>query len=388
MNRQIVIRGTAIAIAGIAASIFAAKEFIGDGQQHTARTQTQTKPAAEHGNGGVVGASLIGAGSLAPEPGNPAPAPAAVDASQEPVLHLATDAAPAEMSPAAAANQPELVLGALDTDLRSDGAPRLDADFRPDLALELAEAVLDVHPADCTAHMTLEPSIDALVNMTIVAPCHMSERVVVSHGDLAFSAYTDEDGMLSAYIPALSEDASIDVYLADGTLLQARTLVEDVALHHRVIVQWTGDIGLSLHAFHRGAEYGSSGHVHASSPFDPDLQEAFIIGLGEARGPEDMLAHIYSVPTELLTMARVELEAAHDLRSCGKDLSAYILQSNGGQTAGLKELSLAMPDCGQDQGMAVISLPFEYAQHAQPLDAEDDALVLANSQEEPEISAR
>ncbi|MGY6703521.1 hypothetical protein [Roseinatronobacter sp.] len=386
MNRQIIIRGTAIAIAGIAASIFAAKEFIGDGQQQTARTHTQTKPTAEHGNGGVVGASLIGAGSLAAEPENPAPASA--DATIEPVLQLAADPAPAEMSPAISAEQPELVLGALDADLRSDNTPRLDADFRPDLALELAEAVLDQRPADCTAHMTLEPSIDALLNMTIVAPCNMLERVVVSHGDLAFSAYTDENGTVSAYIPALSEDASVDAYLEDGTMLQARALVEDVALHHRVIVQWTGDFGLSLHAFHRDAAYGSSGHVHASSPFDPDLQEAFIIGLGDARGPEDMLAHIYSIPTELLDAARVELEAAHDMRSCGKDVSAYILQSNGGQTAGLKELSLAMPDCGTDQGMAVIALPFEYARHAQPADAQDDALILATSQDEQALNTR
>ncbi|WFE76141.1 hypothetical protein [Roseinatronobacter sp. S2] len=373
MNSQIIIRGTAIAIAGIAASIFAAKEFIGDPSQPQPQAQTQSTP--QSANGTVVGASLIGAGSSIAKDEGAIPAASLA----EPDLPLNIDTATTESADSA---KPELILGALEPDLRGDNALRLDADFRPELAL--AEASLDEydeHHADCSANIALEASVDALLNMRLSAPCNASQRVVISHGDLAFSAYTDEDGAFSAYIPALAEDASVDAFLEDGTLLQASTTVPDVTLHHRVIVQWTGDFGLSLHAFHQDAAYGSSGHIHASRPFDPDLQEAFVISLGETHGPDAMMAHIYSVPVAMLGQSRVELEAAHDFRSCGKDLSAYVLQSDGGQTAGLKELSLAMPDCGPDQGVAVIALPFEHAQHALPLDLQDTALLMAAGQD-------
>ncbi|MCC5958604.1 MAG: hypothetical protein JJU08_04640 [Rhodobacteraceae bacterium] len=380
MNSQIIIRGTAIAIAGIAASIFAAKEFIGDPSQPQPQSQAQTQSTPQSANGTVVGASLIGAGSSVAKDEGATPAAS----SAEPDLPLNIDTATTESptTESADSTKPELLLGALEPDLRGDTALRLDADFRPELAL--AEASLndyDEHHADCTTNITLEASVDALLNMRLSAPCNASQRVVISHGDLAFSAYTDEDGAFSAYIPALAEDASVDAILEDGALLQASATVPDVSLHHRVIVQWTGDFGLSLHAFHQGAAYGTSGHIHASRPFDPDLQEAFVISLGETHGPDAMMAHIYSVPVAMLGQSRVELEAAHDFRSCGKDLSAYVLQSDGGQTAGLKELSLAMPDCGPDQGVAVIALPFEHAQHALPLDVQDTPLLIAAGQD-------
>lgn len=368
MNSQIIIRGTAIAIAGIAASIFAAKEFMVEAPQSHA--QTQVSP--QNTNGAVVGASLLGAGSAPAEI-------SAQPANSQAEDTLIFDADLADGTENSTQREAELVLGALDTVVPSDTASRLDADFRPELAL--AETSTRDNDASCAPVMTLEPSVDALVNLRVTAPCNMSERIVISHDDLAFSAYTDDDGVLSVYIPALSENASVDAFLEDGTILQDSVTVPDVALHHRVIVQWTGDIGLSLHAFHRGAAYDSSGHIHASRPFDPDLQEAFVIGLGEARGPEPMMAHIYSVPVSMLDQSRMELEAVHDMRSCGKDVSAYIVQSGGGLRAELKELSLAMPACGMDQGLAVIALPFEHARHAEPLDLGVSPVTLAADQD-------
>ncbi|MGP9790453.1 hypothetical protein [Roseinatronobacter sp. NSM] len=370
MNSQIIIRGTAIAIAGIAASIFAAKEFMVQSPQPHA--QAQVSP--QNTNGSVVGASLLGGASsdVSAQPAAAQPEDAlAFD------LDLANDMTGDMAQPTLP--DAELVLGALDNRAPSDTASRLDVDFRPELAL--AETSTRDNDASCTPVLTLDASVDALLNLRVNAPCNPSERVVISHDDLAFSAYSDADGVLSAYIPALSENASVDAFLEDGTVLQGTVTVPDVALHHRVIVQWTGDIGLSLHAFHRGAEYGSNGHIHASRPFDPDLQEAFVIGLGEARGPEPMLAHIYSVPVNMLDQSRMELEAVHDMRSCGTDVSAYIMQTGGGMRAELKELLLSMPACGMDQGLAVIALPFEHAQQAQPLALDDAPVTLAARQD-------
>ncbi|MDD7971173.1 hypothetical protein [Roseinatronobacter alkalisoli] len=361
MNSTIIVRGTAIAIVGIAASIFAAKEFIRDTPQQQAGMQ-QTVP--KNTNGTFVGASLIGAGVGQSNE-------AAPDASPELRLSAGTQNSDTPVVP-------ELTLGALDTGRTGDTAPRIDSDFRPDLAL--ADAELHNSDTHCAPSIDVTASVDALLDLRILAPCNPSERIVISHGDLAFSAYTSGEGAFSAYLPALTATASVDAYLADGTLLQAQANVPDIAQHHRVVVQWTGDFGISLHAFHHGAAYGTSGHIHAANPFDPNMDASFIIRLGEARGPEPMLAHVYSIPAAMLEQSRMELEALHDTRSCGLDLAAYVLQISGGQQAELKEMTLAMPGCDQPQGVAVMPLPFEHARQPEPQAAEYSALSLATRQ--------
>lgn len=321
MEKQTIIRGAAIVVAGIAASTFGAQYILGS-KKAPAPAQQVSIPSQP--------TQIMGAGLL----GNPP-----------------------QTTPESETTLP--IEGASFAAL-SDGpgsAPAVESgsDFVPKLALADEAAGFDTK-VDCTPRLVSRPAIDALIELSLEAPCHKNERLVVSHEDLAFSAYTSDSGSFSAYLPALSADAKIDVFLAEDIFLQSEVQIDDVEAHTRVIVQWTGEAGFALHAYHRGAQFGDDGHIHALKPFDPGLDEAFLISLGERRGPEPMLAEIYSTPAHLASDSRVELELQFTAQQCGQDVSAYILTTGTSASANVKEAGFAMPDCPAESGTVVMEL--------------------------------
>lgn len=214
----------------------------------------------------------------------------------------------------------------------------------------------------CSPSLTSAPMVDGLIELMLDAPCHPDTRLVVSHNDLAFSAYTAEDGSFSVFLPALSVAAKVDVFLSDEIFLQTELTVPDADDHLRVALQWNGDARFSLHAYHFGAHYGETGHVHALKPFDSNLDDAFLISLGEGRGPEPMIAEIYSIPLALAGQSRVEVELQYSAEHCAQDLSAFI-SDTGNATTPLKEIIFAVPDCPAEPGMVVMGVDFA-TQHA------------------------
>ncbi len=349
MKRQILVRGAAIAFAGVAASVFAAQQFMGPSQTGT---QTATPGAANQ----VTGASLMGSSAPSASPHPLTEAELAFDTLEPPAasLNMAQSATP-EAEAVDDAAMPEMA--ALDSGLAPASGEALSDDFQP--PLNLAQAAPRANDASCLPTLTAVAAIDALVDMRLTAPCSPNARILVSHDDLAFSAYTDETGGFAAYIPALTQTANIEVFMPDQTVLQAQAVVPEVVQHVRVIVQWTGEDNVLLHGYHRGAAYGQVGHIHASRPFDPELDAAFVLSLGEARGPEPMMSQIYSIPVSMVDQARLELEVAVTTTNCGKDTSAFVSQKGAGLTGALEELSIAMPSCGDSGGMAILPLPFK-----------------------------
>lgn len=355
MKRQVIIRSIAIAFAGIAASVFATKELLID----------RSAPATEHAAGvttepdSVKGASLIGAGTeaagkraapIAPEPQLSAER---ADAS----LPGLTFDDPQTAHAPAQEMAPELSLSALDGSLSPQTERVLREDFRPELALVEAGSMDD--SLLCESDMRLMPLPGAMVRLHIAAPCQAEGRIVVSHGDLAFSVFLDADGGYQADIPVLASDARFYVFLPDDSLLQASAHLPELDEHHRVVVQWMGNYGIGLHAFHRDAGFGEVGHVFAESPHDPELADARLIKLGDARGPEPMLAQIYSIPVDQRDATRLELEVTFDQQSCGRDILAHVMQIAPGLEGDLSEVSLAMPECNAPAGLAILNLPLQ-----------------------------
>jgi hypothetical protein len=209
---------------------------------------------------------------------------------------------------------------------------------------------------DCTPTLAVTAAFDGLLELALNAPCAPDTRFVIGHGDLAFSAYLGPDGQFSTYIPALAQQAQVDVFLHDDSYLSATALVEDAENYARFVLQWTGDAGFGLHAYHNGAGYGDAGHIHAARPFDPDLEEAFLMSLGELRGPEPMMAQIYSLPLALLPQTHVEVEARFSATQCGQDLRAFLSQSQGAIPSDMKELVFAAPDCPAEPGISVMDI--------------------------------
>lgn len=148
------------------------------------------------------------------------------------------------------------------------------------------EQLADAAPEqpDCTPTLAVTAAFDGLLEVALNAPCAPDTRFVIGHGDLAFSAYLGPDGQFSTYIPALLQQAQVDVFLHDDSYLSATALVEDAENYARFVLQWTGDAGFGLHAYHNGAGYGDAGHINAARPFDPDLEEAFLIRWANCAG--------------------------------------------------------------------------------------------------------
>jgi hypothetical protein len=169
---------------------------------------------------------------------------------------------------------------------------------------------------------------------------------------------TDAEGEYSAFVPALSATVRVDAFLADDSHLQAETDLPEVADYARMVVQWSGADAVSLHAFHRGAEFGGDGHIHALNPFDPALEEAFLVGLGDADAAEPLLAQVYSVPMSEAAGASLQLEVDVTSGNCGTDMIAYVLPKFGARDADMRELGLSMPDCDATGGMVLVDLPF------------------------------
>lgn len=319
MNRQLIIRGVAISVAAIGVSVFAAGEFLGDGRG------LPPTGAVSGGAPDVLGASLTGGTNSAAKPDD------SMDVTWD---FAARDTAPFTIA-----------------------APDVQTDILPDLVLIEQDA--GPAPSLCSPDMSARPAIDGLIDLRLSAPCNMGERVVISHGDLAFAVTLDETGSYSAYIPALAEQASVEAFLEDDSTLQATTLVPDFADHARMVVQWTGPDAISLHAFHRNAGYGDDGHMHAANPFDPALEEAFLVTLGDPIVPEPMLAQVYSTPLTSATDTRLQLEVAATPATCGMDLTALIMPTHGPDAGNVRALNVAVPACGGDGGFVLIDLPFD-----------------------------
>lgn len=338
MEKQTIIRGAAIVVAGVAASVMGA-QYLLDGRtaSQTART-TMPSEAPQ----------VVSAGFMA---GTSSTSKLESDSSIK--LETADFAA---LSDAASSPEAKAAL--------SDFAPQLAA---ADLSAEPTET--SAQAIDCTPQLEARDTIDALIELSLIAPCHPNERLVVSHSDLAFSAYTNDMGSFSTYLPALTQTARIDVFLGETEFLQTEVDVPEADDHFRVALQWTGDDGFGLHAYHHGADFGSEGHLYAQKPFDSSLEEAFLISLGEKRGPEPMLAEVYSIPARIAQLERIELELQFDSGQCGQELSAYVLQSGTGIATEIKEARFTTPPCPTENGFLVMGLPIMAPQHAQALSA-------------------
>ncbi len=334
MEKQTIIRGAAIVVAGITASILGA-QYLLEGRQASESAHLAVPSDARN----VMSAGFMPAGTTAPR----IAADDRLEIDETSFLSLSDPA------------------------VLPDATPALD-DFAVQSALPEASATSSAGPlqaTDCTPQLTAQDTFDALIEFTVTAPCHPHERLVISHADLAYSAYTSDTGTYSAYLPALAETARIDVFLGETEFLQATVTVPEADAHYRLVLQWTGEARFGLHAYHRGAAFGEEGHLHALRPFDPEIEEAFLISLGEQRGQEPMLAEIYSVPAELAQTSRLELELQFQAAQCAQELSAYVLHTGAGIRSEVKEVGFATPACPSEPGISIMALPVMVPHHAQ-----------------------
>lgn len=200
-------------------------------------------------------------------------------------------------------------------------------------------------PATCEPHLTLTPQPGAMLALSLVAPCHAGERVVILSDDLSFTDLTGADGRLARSIPAMRDPARVTVRFMGGQKVVAATDVPDLTDFHRIAVQWMAPDAFRIDALENGVSFGAPGDISAKTPGQPAAAKrakgGFLTVLGNASVPMALQAEVYSVPKRLAKRSLVIVEAPVTAKTCGRSLLAQAVVA--GHPA--QDVNLAMPDC-------------------------------------------
>ncbi|MEE4188302.1 MAG: hypothetical protein V2I76_07620 [Roseobacter sp.] len=205
---------------------------------------------------------------------------------------------------------------------------------------------------ECPISASAEQQAAAMVSFSLEAPCFAGQPVVISHGDLIFSALLSEAGHLSKAIPALMPNVEIRAFFNTGQTVKASTEVDSLPLYDRVVVQWRGASQVQIHAREFGAAYGDEGHVWSGAGRDFSALASghggYVTDLGDATLPDGRVAEVYTFPTALnKSVGAVDLTIETEVTdlNCGRDLHAEALQFIAGKKVSAQELTLSVPDC-------------------------------------------
>ena len=201
----------------------------------------------------------------------------------------------------------------------------------------------------CDVNLELMAEPNAMIGLTLQAPCHTNERVVVKHAGLAVSTMTTANGAVFTSIPAFETSAAIEVAFADGQSVTSKIEMPEVAHLRRFGVQWQASDAFQLHAFENGSGYGDDGHVSAADPHQAvaglPSSGGFLTLLGDNTANNPLLAEIYTFAADPAAKTEVIVESAVTKATCGRELLAETLNSIGGEVY-VTDLTLVMPDCG------------------------------------------
>lgn len=201
-----------------------------------------------------------------------------------------------------------------------------------DPVAEAAEPAPQPAPLADACPVTLEvfASADAILSISLAAPCRPNQTVVLAHAGLAVTYQTTATGALFIDIPALEPAGALSVRFPDGQIAEAAAPVPEIAALRRLAVQWMGDDSFA---------FTGAGPVFT---------------LGAVSGPVPMQAHVIDLPaTDLPSLA---IEAEITPRTCGRELLGEVLLSDAGQVT-RADLSLAMPECDGSGGFVALNNP-------------------------------
>ncbi len=193
---------------------------------------------------------------------------------------------------------------------------------------------------------------NAMVHLTLTAPCHGDEQVTVRNGDLAFSARLDPLGTLTAEVPALSRQARFTVTFADETETTTQADLPGAGQIERVALVHRGETGLQIHALEFGADYGDRGHVWAEASRDADeaalMGGGFLTVLGDPTLDQPYMAQVYSYPSgtrDIGGVIRLSVEAEVTAFNCDTEVQGRVIEPGPSGEADTVEMTVAIPDC-------------------------------------------
>ncbi|MDR7124208.1 hypothetical protein [Pseudotabrizicola sp. 4114] len=196
-------------------------------------------------------------------------------------------------------------------------------------------------PPDCTVRMDLLPQPDAMIGLSLLAPCHADQRVVLKHAGLAVTARTSASGALIAALPALTAVAEVEVILTGGEKVRASVPMPDFAGVQRFAVQWQDADAFQLHAFENGAGYNQPGHISAAYT-GTSGESGVVTLLGDGAVNLPLLAEVYTFGPAQKTELVLEAEVTEN--TCGREILGEAILATGGSVE-ITDLTLSMPDC-------------------------------------------
>lgn len=185
-------------------------------------------------------------------------------------------------------------------------------------------------PDACPLSLDVFTGADAMLSVTLTAPCALNQTLVLRHAGLAVTYQTTASGSFFTDIPALDAKGAVTIRLSDGSEISASSPVPEVNSINRLVVQGMAEDRFSLRA---------------------DLP---LIPLGQPSGPVPMLAEVATWHSE--DLPRIAIEAEVTAATCGRELLGEVLLSEAGKIRRV-DLSMAMPDCDGEDGFVALNNP-------------------------------
>jgi hypothetical protein len=239
------------------------------------------------------------------------------------------------------------------------GPPAPDVVAAPEVVPEMADQAA-VADAACPLQLDVMAMSEARLDLTLIAPCRPSERVVIRHGGLAVTAMTSPSGSLFTTLPGLEARGQVSVYFSDGVEANGAEALPDLAMYRRFAVQWVADDAFALNAFENGAEFGTVGHVSAANPArrlpNVPVKGGYLTVLGDQTAPLPMMAQVYTFPVDLAEAVDLTIEAEVTEATCNRELLGEVLFSEAGSVT-KTDLTMATPDCDAIGDVLVLNNP-------------------------------
>ena len=215
----------------------------------------------------------------------------------------------------------------------------------PAAPLPVAEQTADQAGDQCLPSLDLVPEPDAMIGVTILAPCHPGQRIVLAHEGLAITLASTATGSVFTSIPALAATGTVSARWADGTEATASIRIPEAAGTDRFVLQFPASDPLTLNAYAEGADYGGPGHARPTALTDlpPGAgMGGVVLALGDGDVALPLLANVYTYsPRDRATLT---IEAEVTGATCDRELIGETIASRNGRTV-VRDLTLTMPPC-------------------------------------------
>lgn len=217
-------------------------------------------------------------------------------------------------------------------------------------------------PAECTPTLDLLSDDNAMIGVTLIAPCHGDQPFTLRHAGLVIAQSTSTTGSFFAFVPALSRDGAISVTFKDGQELTGAVEVPALDGLRRVALIWQAPDAFGIQALEDDATYGAATAISAENPQTPVpgavQTSGYLTRIGDPAAPAALMADVYTYPAGGGSGPQVLFEAAVTPDSCGREIYAELVNTVQGQATS-KELVLTLPDCDGENGFLVLNNPFQ-----------------------------